>query len=98
MIGADGFYPHEFVRNILETQNNETLNRNFLVAKYNSRGVRTLEDGTAEFKMAKSYKEAAEALEIDFPVTASMLRDISEEHFREGKRDQTISEIGLDAF
>lgn len=98
MIGEDGFYPHEFVRNILETQNSETLNRNFLVAKYNSRGVRTLEDGTAEFKMAKSYKEAAEALEIDFPVTASMLRDISEEHFREGKRDQTISEIGLDAF
>ena len=44
IVGKDGIFPHEFVRNILESYSNEKLRSSFLMGKYNSQGVRTIGD------------------------------------------------------
>lgn len=96
IVGKDGIFPHEFVRNILESYSNEKLRSSFLMGKYNSQGVRTIGDGEDELAIANKYEESAKSIEISYPTTASLLRKIAQDHRYTAKSDRIYYEIGFD--
>ena len=96
--GTDGIFPHEYVRSALEQYKDFELWRAVLLGKMNAQGVRSIEDGTAEMKYAKKYKDDALKIEVKSPETAKLLRMLSEDYANQGKRDQLLSEIGLSAW
>ncbi len=95
--GNDNIYPHEFVRAILE-KNNERINNNFLISRFNAQGMRSIGDGTDQFEKSKMFFDFSQKIEIEYPITAQLLRNIGNDYFSEGKHDQSFSEIGMDAY
>jgi len=91
--GADGFFPHEFIRDLLEALNNEKLDEEVYIEYLNSRGVRTVTDGTALRHRASQFVEAAHSLAIAYPHTAAILQDVAEDYMQEARRDRLHSEL-----
>ena len=91
--GADGFFPHEVIRDLLEALENEKLDEHVYIGYLNSRGARTVTDGTGLRHRAIQFMEAARSLAISYPHTASILRDIAEDYMREARRDHLHSEL-----
>lgn len=92
--GADGIFPHEYVREVMEKYND--LCREILIGKLNSFGMRFVGDGSNEKITAEKYKKDASLFDITYPQTAQLLRQIGEHFMYDGKRDQLTSEIGWD--
>lgn len=90
--GADGIFPHEFVREALEKYSNIELTRDVAIGWFNSRGARFVTDGLAEKKTADQYHSYARSLELEYPQTSKLLRMIADDYGREAKRDQQYSE------
>ncbi len=67
-----------------------TFNSAFL----NSRGVRTVGNGSVEFNLSKKYDAYKKYYESTHPITAKALEYISSDYYREGERDKLRSIIG----
>lgn len=91
----DGIFPHEFIMRVLDEYNDEEINRNFLVGKMNSIGVRNVSDGYEEKRIAESYKSNAQSIEIDYPVTAELLRTLAEQHLHTADQDSAMYQLGF---
>lgn len=96
--GSDGIFPHEVVRNVLESYREYRLNHHVLIGKLNSRGFRSVEDGAYEINCSKKLREDAKLLEVTYPETAQLLRWLSDDYAAAGKRDHLFSEIGTSAW
>lgn len=98
IIGKDKIFPHEFARKIIEKYANEKLNRDFLIGKLNNDGahMRLVGDGSDQIAIAQKLKNDANAICIQFPITAQLLQELSEEHISEASMDRVWSEIDLD--
>lgn len=94
----DGCFPHGFVRDALEKYAETDLRHEVLNGKLNARGCHPVDDGTSELELAKKYKCFAKSLEIRYPETAHLLRELSEHYVMSGKQDRLISELGWEAF
>jgi len=88
-VGNDGAFPHEIVRNFIESNYSEPLARNFIIEKQNQRGVHTATWGTVEMKIAYRYKKDASLIRLKFPKTASILDKLSEHYVDDSRREQT---------
>lgn len=91
----DGMFPHEFIMRVLDEYDDEKINRNFLVGKMNSIGVRNVSDGSDEKSIAERYKLNAQSIEIDYPVTAELLRLLAEQHLRTAGQDSAMYQLGF---
>ena len=92
----DGLWPHSAVRRVIEELDNDVINRHIPIEIYNGRGVvsRGLnEGGNQERKLAQNYKEMGEKLNAKWPVTASILRDISKSYEHDAKREDIDSDL-----
>jgi len=87
-IGNDGIFPHEIVRNYLESSSLEPLIRNFIVGKINQRGVHNVTWGADEKVIAQQYKSDTSLIRIKYPKTASILNKLSEYYLGESLREQ----------
>ena len=96
--GTDKIFPHENIRIALEKYKATNLWRDVLIGKINSRGGRTICDGSNEKRISEEYKRYAQQVEIDFPETARLLRELSKNYAFEGKQDRLFSEIGTSAW
>ncbi len=96
--GTDMIFPHENVRVALEKYKEYNLWRDVLIGKINSRGCRTIGDGSNEKRIAEEYKCNAKKVEIIFPETAKLLWELSNEYAHDGKQDLLFSELGTSAF
>ena len=96
--GTDKIFPHENVRMALEKYKATDLRRDVLIGKINSRGCRTIGDGSNEKRIAEEYKCQAKKVEIIFPETAKLLRELSNDYAFDGKQDLLFSEIGTSAW
>jgi hypothetical protein len=75
-VGADGLWPHEAVRDLLESLENEHVELGMEIGRSNQRGITTRalgEGGEQERKLAEEYQDAARALQDNWPRTAAML-------------------------
>ena len=93
MPGADGFFPHDIIRELLEEINNDDVDRNIVVTYINNQNAHTVTDGSELKEKAYSFFEMADRLEISYHHTAAILRSIGQDYMRESKWDYLYSEI-----
>ena len=91
--GKDGAFPHEFIREFLEKQQNEKLTKVVVYGKFNSRGARIVQDGRNLYEQAKCYQAQARELELRFPQSAEILRQLAKWLESEAQHDQLEAEI-----
>lgn len=94
--GADGAWPHEAVRDVIEKLHDEEIERGFEIGKYNSRGVVTRslgEGGKQEQTIADQYASWATQIGGRWPRTAAMLRRMEAQYRHEARSEDTESEL-----
>ena len=87
-VGSDGVFPHEIVRDYLESHSSETLIDVFVCEKINQRGIHSPTGGVQEEKMAKQYKDDAAEIRVKFPISATVLDNLSEWYLDDSLRDK----------
>lgn len=92
--GKDGFFPHESIRELLEEINNDNVDRSMIITYSNKQNAHFVTDGNELKEQAKRIYDAADRLDISYPHTANILRNIGEDYKRESKHDYLYSEIG----
>ena len=99
--GADGVWPHQALRDILERLKNPQVEKGIEVEIYNSRGVVTRDPvagGGPERHLASQYAGWAAALNQRWPRTAELLRRVAEKYDREAQAEDREAELRKDGF
>ena len=94
--GSDGAWPHEAVRDLIESVGSEHLESGLRTGIYNNRGVTTREvgeGGRQERDLVANYREHAAALVDQWPRTARLLREIAETYQSEAGREDLQAEL-----
>lgn len=100
-IGADGIFPHPGVREILESAESTEIEAGFRTAVINSRGVYTKDPsagGEQEREFAQRYRGFADALALDCPRTAAVLRSIAAHYVTWAAREDAEAEMRHDRY
>jgi hypothetical protein len=87
---SDGSWPCIPVRDVIEEIGSDALEEGFEVGTYNKRGTITrslFEGGGQERELASQYKSYAEACEIEWPRTASVLRRVAKSYEERARRE-----------
>lgn len=95
-MGDDGLWPHEAVREVIESVESPELERGIALHVYNSRGVvsKSLREGGAqERELVTRYTEYSHAMTDKWPRSAAMLRQIAD--FYEGDAARSDTEVDL---
>ena len=98
-VGADGAWPHESIRDLIEELACKDIEVGFKVGLYNSRGIvsRGLADGGAlERELADRYAGFATQCCDRWPRTAASLRRIAESYRAEGRLEDQEAELRED--
>ena len=94
--GADGIWPNEIVREVLEHYQNSDIERGILIKKRNMRGV-TLRDifdgGMQEKTLSSSYAQDAEKIKQNWPRTSQILLSISKSYLEDAKMQDVDAEL-----
>lgn len=93
--GADGAWPHEALRDLIEDLGNEKIEDGISIGIYNDRGVvsRSIGEGGAQEKaIAERYRSYAGILSDKWPRTARLMKKVaeiyaSEAHWEDGKAE-----------
>lgn len=94
-LGADGVWPAEAVRHVLDAFRNKSMLEGFEIGKRNRRGVtsRLPSDGGAlERQEAAEYRRYARALGVDHPYTAQALTKLAESYDWDAERHDQDAE------
>ena len=94
--GKDGIWPHESVRDIIEIIDSPEMKTGLENGKMNSRGTigkEVYEGGKKERELADNYIEQAEELKLEWPVTASVLRQLAKNYNREAEIEDRRTEL-----
>jgi hypothetical protein len=97
--GADGAWPHEAVRELLEEVAGEHLERGISVGIFNRRGVvqRAIgEGGAQERTITERYADYARLLRDGWPRTARLMRAIANRYEAEARGEDTRAELEED--
>jgi hypothetical protein len=95
-MGADGLWPHEAVREIIENVSSERLDQGVSLGVYNSRGVvsRGIGDGGAQERiLVEKYRAYAEGISHSWPRTARTLRSIADRYDSHGRLEDVRAEL-----
>lgn len=87
---ADGLWPCEAVREVIEAIPSDEILRGFVVGVSNQRGVFSksmTEGGEQERELAKKYSEFANRVKASWPRTALALRRLAEQYESDAKRE-----------
>ncbi len=93
--GDDGIWPHEAIRDVIETIRSDSLDSGLVVGKLNLRGTTSrspFDGGQQERKIAEHYESNAESLELSYPRTAEILRRLANSYRQDANReDQQVN-------
>ena len=93
-MGKDDLWPAECVRKYIEKNGNDIIGREMKIARCNQRGVHNVTGGKDEMDIAKRYQAYADDLEVLYPKTAKIVREISNNYFYESRREMQRELIG----
>lgn len=79
-VDEDGVWPHKCVRDFLEKNTSETINDHICIGVFNQRGVHTVTGGDEEEQFAATYNEYAQKLQLLYPKTAYIVKEISDRY------------------
>lgn len=99
IVGDDGAWPHEAVRDVIEQFSNTNLETGFTLGVYNSRGVvskSTTEGGAQEKKLAERYNGYANISSARWPRTTALLRSIADKYSMEAQQEDIRAELRED--
>lgn len=99
IVGDDGAWPHEAVRDVIEQFSNTNLETGFTLGVYNSRGViskSSTEGGAQEKKVAERYNYYANITGARWPRTTALLRSIADKYSREAQQEDIRAELRED--
>lgn len=100
--GDDGIWPHEAVRDLLESLGGiGDIRQGFVIGRQNQRGGFSKaigEGGRQERSIAASYREAGDALRVRWPVVANFLREIADAYARDADHEDQRGARDKDAF
>ena len=85
----DDVWPVKYVRNIIEKFYDKDLREGFVIGKFNSLGVRTVDTKNPEkywIDKATKYKKDADKIRFSYPYTAQILDSMAEDYRREAER------------
>ncbi len=91
--GADGHFPHESVRRLLEEYDSRELDEDIAAFFEDLHEMRIVGDGKPLRELAKGIKKFANELQIDYPHTTHVLKLISKEYDKMANRDYVQSEV-----
>ena len=93
--GADGFWPHEAVRDLLEEIQSEELENDMAIEVVNSRGPtwRGPDGGAEERTIASGYAVASDALSPQWPRAAGMLKQLADGFEEDARRHDMDARI-----
>lgn len=95
-LGDDGLWPHEAVREVIESVESLEIERGIALQVYNSRGVvskNPREGGAQERELVRKYTTYAAAMNEKSPRTAALLRQIADFYASDAARSDTDVEI-----
>jgi hypothetical protein len=94
--GADGVWPHEAVRDVLEDLGTAELARGLIIGLYNSGGAEWRgAGGDQERSKAETYRVWSKQLASRYPFTARMLRDIAKMYDSHAEWHDTDSKVRI---
>jgi hypothetical protein len=88
-LGADGHWPHEAVRRLIEELQSENIEDGVFLGVVNGRGVTTRSlntGGEPERELASRYTRWATALAGSFPRTTRVLQQLQNSYLQDGRR------------
>lgn len=97
--GADGAWPHEALRELIEELGSEEIEKGIIIGIYNSRGVvsRSIgEGGAQEREISERYLDYARKLSDDWPRTARLMKKIADGYELDARREDKRSELDED--
>jgi hypothetical protein len=95
-VGSDGVWPHEAVRSVIERVKSTELDLAIRIGKENARGMTSrlpYEGGKQEHVLAAQYSDDAKKIELSYPRTAELLRNIGRDYATEARRHDWRSEL-----
>jgi hypothetical protein len=95
-VGNDGVWPHESVRSVIERVKSSQLDLAIRLGKQNARGMTSRspwDGGKQERILAAQYYSDAKKIELIYPRTAEILRDIGRDYDNEARRQDWDSEL-----
>lgn len=84
----DGVWPHRCVRDFIEHHSTKLINDHICMGIHNQRGVYTVTGGDEEERIATTYSEYAEKLQLLYPKTAIVLKQISDSYKTEARYEK----------
>jgi hypothetical protein len=94
-VGADGVWPAEPVREIIENIGNARLDTGLHIGEVNKRGVTSrgiFDGGDQERELEKKYREMAAKISTRWPRTARVLRGIADSYQQDARRHDSEAE------
>ena len=98
-VGADGLWPAEAVRDLLETTGSVRLEAGVQIGRRNLRGIvskSVYEGGEQERHLQREYEEFARAMGGRWRRTSRVLRAIADSYGREAQREDEEAERNAD--
>jgi hypothetical protein len=98
-VGADGVWPSEAVRTILECHGTECLLDSFVTGTINKRGVTTrgmLDGGNQERDLAIRFQADAEALAVSHPVVAAALDRLGRIYVHDARQEDLEARLRIE--
>ena len=97
--GADGAWPHETLRELIEELGSEEIEKGIIIGIYNSRGVvsRSIgEGGAQEREISERYLEYSRKLCDNWPRTARLMKKVANRYELDARREDKRSELDED--
>jgi hypothetical protein len=94
--GADGAWPHESVRSVIEHLQSRVVDEHFQVAVFNNRGVTTRgmgDGGKQERDLAKRYEGYSQVVGARWPRTKAILHSMALSYERYADREDVNAEL-----
>jgi hypothetical protein len=99
--GADGAWPHEAIRDLIEAVQSQELDRGMCIGVYNARGITSREldeGGQQEQQIAGRYRADAEVMRDEWPRTARLLTLIAERYEQRATDEDQSAEWRQDSW
>jgi hypothetical protein len=97
--GANGTWPHEAIRDVIESIDGPDLGKGLRIGIYNTRGVTSrglTEGGVQERGLSQTFRNHAASCRAMWPRTARMLEEIAFGYEREASHEDVIADAGED--
>jgi hypothetical protein len=95
-VGSDRIWPHEAVRSVIERIRSSEFDAGFITGRLNARGMTSRspwDGGKQERDLAAQYNNDAKKIELIYPRTAEILRDIARNYESHARHEDWDSEL-----